>query len=74
MYNEALVRECFDANPKEEILYQTIDGQCFFKEDDARHHSVRAGGGIMAVTKSALPDTKPKPIQAADPKPAKKKS
>jgi hypothetical protein len=71
MYDESKVRECFEANPEMEVLTQTIDGQCFANEDDARFHSKQVGGGLMVVERAALPviDT-----ASEEPQPKKKKN
>jgi hypothetical protein len=36
---EKKLKECFKSNPKVKKLYQTSDGQCFFKENDAYSHA-----------------------------------
>lgn len=75
MYDESKVRECFEANPELEVLIQTIDGQCFFKQDDARFHMTQVGGGLMIVERAGLPvlDTITESAPDVAPQPKKKK-
>lgn len=52
----AMAQDCFKANPKHDLYYQTIDGQCFQHWHDANEHSktldtrtieeVRSGGDM----------------------------
>lgn len=36
---QAAAQACFDANPEENVFYQTADGQCFKEEGFAKRHA-----------------------------------
>lgn len=38
---EKALKNCFEANPETETLFQTSDGQCFYTYHEAREHGRR---------------------------------
>jgi hypothetical protein len=59
--NKQLAADAFAANPNAEQFFQTSDGQCFARENDAKSHAKRLGDRLVdTVTREEADEEAPK--------------